>query len=278
VSPVPWCAPEDRGGGGRGERASGPEPTEGRAAAFFDVDGTLAHTTIVHYYIYFRRRRMSPLIGAIWQRLYLVRCLHYLLVDRLNRTRLNTIFYRSYRGMPARDIRELADDCHAEVVQPRRYTEGVSCVRAHRYAGRMIVLVTGSLDFVIAPLAAELGADAVLAASLEEHDGAFTGRLTGPPLSDQEKARRVREFARERGIDLVASYAYGDSVADLPLLECVGHPNVVNPNRRLRRIAESRRWPRHTWGNVPNPVGGVAPDCVGGPRRHTRRSEPDSPS
>ena len=137
-----------------------------RTAAFFDVDGTLARTTIVHYYIYFRRRRMSRVGGAIWQVLYLLKCVYYLLLDRISRSRMNIVFYRSYRRLRACDIRSMACDCHKEIIQPRFFAQAGRCVESHRRAGRQVVLVTGSVDFTIEPLSEELGATFMLARSL----------------------------------------------------------------------------------------------------------------
>jgi phosphoserine phosphatase len=102
----------------------------------------------------------------------------------------------------------------------------------------------------MAPLARALSADGLIAASLAERNGRFTGRLTGPPVGEKEKARRVTEYAEAQGIDLAASYAYGDSVADAPMLEIVGRPNAVNPDKRLSRLAAARGWPVRRWGGV----------------------------
>jgi HAD superfamily hydrolase (TIGR01490 family) len=216
-------------------------------AAFFDVDGTLARTTIVHYYVYFRRRRMSPLFGRIWYALFLVKCLYYLLLDRIDRSRLNVVFYRSYAGLPTQSIKELVTDCYRNVLRPRQFDQAAACLAEHRASGHSIVLVTGSLDFIIEPLATDLGVDAVIAPSLVESNGVFTGALTGPPIGDEEKARRILQFAQDHGIDLACAYAYGDSISDLPMLECVGHAHVVNPDRRLAAIARQRGWPAHRW-------------------------------
>jgi HAD superfamily hydrolase (TIGR01490 family) len=121
------------------------------------------------------------------------------------------------------------------------------CIGAHRTAGRRTVLVTGSIDFIIAPLAESLGVDEVIAPGLLTENGRFTGALDGPPVGMEEKARRIAAFARAHDIDLAASFAYGDSKADLPMLEAVGHPQVVNPDKVLRMIAIHRGWPVHRW-------------------------------
>jgi len=218
-----------------------------REAAFFDVDGTLCDTTIAHYYRYFMLRRLSPLAGRLWYATFLMRCGYYVLLDKFDRQRLNVVFYRNYAGLPAAEIKAQAAQCHHDVVIPRRLEQAASCIEQHRAAGRSIVLVTGSLDFIIEPLAAEIRADAVIAARLMESDGRFTGKLDGPPIGGEEKGRRMRDFAAEQGIELARSHAYGDSMADLPMLEAVAFPHAVNPDRGLRTTAKKRGWPTHHW-------------------------------
>ncbi len=216
-------------------------------AAFFDVDGTLCDTTIAHYYRYFKFRRLSPLVGKLWYSSFLVKCLYYILLDKFDRQRLNVVFYRNYAGLPTAEIKAQAADCHQHVFKPRSFDQALTCIEEHRSVGRSIVLVTGSLDFIIDPLASEIRADAVIAARLVESNGCFTGELDGPPIGGMEKGRRMRMLAEERGIDLERSHAYGDSMADLPMLETVGFPHAVNPDRGLRKTAEQRGWPTHHW-------------------------------
>ena len=216
-------------------------------AAFFDVDGTLVNSTIIHYYVYLRCRRMSPAYASLWHSVYPLKCVYYFLLDKISRRTLNIVFYRSYAGLPAAEIKALAPDCHREIIKRRRFPQAIGCVEEHRRAGHRVVLVTGSIDFLVQPLAAELGAHDVVAATLVESNGTFTGELAGPPISEQEKARRVRQYADVHGIDLSLSYAYGDSVADLPMLEAVGFPHAVNPDRALAKAARARGWPLHRW-------------------------------
>ena len=232
-------------------------PANPRSAVFFDVDGTLVRSTIVHYYIFFRRTLMSPLRGWLWQKLYLVRCLYYLLLDRIDRSRLNVVFYRDYGGLPVARLRDLAETCYERVMYPRRFVEAAPCIEGHRRAGRRIVLLTGSLDFIVEPLARHVGADHVVAAKLIERNGSFTGQLDGLPIGDHEKARRLRLFAQQEGIDLAVSHAYADSTSDLPMLEQVGYPHAVNPDRGLSAVAFQRNWPVHQW-SVANDVGSNA--------------------
>ena len=222
-------------------------PQPARAAAFFDVDGTLVQTTIVHYYMYFRRQRMSPLLGGLWLAAFFVKCAYYKILDKISRSRLNIVFYRSYAGLSAADIKSQVEACYCDVIEPRRFAQAVDCVQQHRDAGHRIVLVTGSIDFIIEPLARRLGVADVVAPALLERNGRFTGELDGPPVGDEEKARRIRRFADEHGIDLSRSHAYGDSIADLPMLESVGFAHAVNPDNALANVANERGWPIHHW-------------------------------
>ncbi len=218
------------------------------AAAFFDVDGTLTRTTILHpllWYLGVRQGRLRHLLGKAGLLLQLPR---YLWIDRRSRARVNVVIYRRYAGLPADDI----SDWHRTPDAVRRLTDRLfpkarECVEEHRRLGRRVILVTGGLDAVMRPFAEHIGAADVLATRLAERDGVFTGAIDGPPIADERKAELVRAYAAEHGIDLAASFAYGDSVGDAAMLECVGHPVAVNAGRRLRRLAAQRHWPVVSW-------------------------------
>jgi HAD superfamily hydrolase (TIGR01490 family) len=221
----------------------------GPGAAFFDVDGTIMRTNITQYYVHIATRGFSPLRRLAWTLAAGPKAVHYLLLDKLNRGAFNRAFYRNYRGLAAVPVRALADEIFATVMRPRIYPAALAAIAAHRDRGERPVLVTGSIDFLIAPLARHLGVrtEDTIAVTLVEENGCFTGELTGPPLSEEEKARAVRAYAAREGIDLGAASAYGDSGADLPMLATVGHPIVINPNLRLARLARARGWRVETW-------------------------------
>ena len=120
-------------------------------------------------------------------------------------------------------------------------------IEEHRAQGHKVVLVSGGLAPVLDPLALHLGASACVAAQPAVRAGRLTGQLKGGVLAGAAKARETRRIAAELGVDLAQSYAYADSTADLELLECVGNPCAVNPDRALRRIARLRQWPVVFW-------------------------------
>lgn len=218
-----------------------------RQVAFFDVDGTLCGTTIAHYFRYFMFQRLTLLQRRFWYPWFLVKCGYYLLLDRIDRGRLNVVFYRNYAGLPVAEIKARAEACERDVVGSRWYEDAGVCVAEHRTAGRDVVLVTGSLDFIVEPLARRLGAAEVLAAKLVEVNGRFTGALDGPALGGEQKARLMRDYAIRTGVDLAICHAYGDSFADVPMLEAVGFPHAVNPDAKLSALAARRGWPVHRW-------------------------------
>jgi phosphoserine phosphatase len=105
-----------------------------------------------------------------------------------------------------------------------------------------VVIVSTSGTEVVEPIGAMLGADIVVASRLEEVDGKYTGNIDYYAYAE-EKARAVLELAEQRGYDLDGSYAYSDSVTDVPMLEAVGHPHAVNPDKELRKVATTQGWP-----------------------------------
>ena len=223
-----------------------------QVAAFFDVDGTLVNSTIVHYYVRFRLQLLHPLIRPFWLVGFLLKIPYYLLLDNLSRTKFNQVFYRNYRGMEVERLKSLALDTFDALLGSKLFPAAADKIREHKVKGDLVVLVTGSLDFIMNPLADYLDADHVLSMSLREQNGKFTGELMASPLGEEEKARVVKAFAQEHGIDLAASFAYGDSRADLPMLRCVGTPVVVNPGKALRQTATESGWKICEWNSKLN--------------------------
>src|SRR5450755_3518908 len=121
------------------------------------------------------------------------------------------------RGWQAERVREIVRENLDEIIVPHLYAEARALFSGHREAGRDIIVVSASGHEVVDPIAALLGADTVIATQMVITDGRYTGDF--------------------------ASYAYGDSITDLPMLEAVGHPTAVNPDRALRRAATQRAWP-----------------------------------
>ena len=216
-------------------------------AAFFDVDGTLVDANVVHYYRYLALRHASIAGRVWWYCHFLPRVPLFVAFDKIDRALFKRFFYHSYQGMDAARARADAENLLADLIRPCLFPGALEALRTHQQAGRRTVLVTGSLDFIIAPLARLLGVTDALSVTLGEHEGRFTGELTTPPLSEGEKARVVQEYGARHQLDLGESYAYGNDPADIPMLEAVGHPVAVNPHGALSRLAAAQGWEVRRW-------------------------------
>ncbi len=222
-------------------------PEKKKTAAFFDVDGTIVSTTIVHYYVQFRSCLLPTFFRPFWLAWFALKVVYYFFLDKVSRTRFNQVFYRNYQGLKSEAVKQLAGEQFETYVHSKLFPAALECIREHQNRGDLIVLVTGSLDFIVQPLADYLQADAALTVQLEEAAGKFTGELTTLPLSETEKVRAIQAFVEQHNVDLAESYAYGDSRADLPMLECVGNPIVVNPSKGLRQVAIESGWEISEW-------------------------------
>ena len=218
-----------------------------KAVAFFDVDGTLLKSTIVHYYIWMRFKETPFLLKHLWLVGFLPKIVYYLILDRISRPRFNQVFYRNYRGMNAAETKGLSTEMFEAYLRPKIFSAAITQIQEHKEQGTAVVFVTGSLDFIVQPIADYLDVESVLAPQLGEQNGQFTGELTTVPLIGAEKAKAMQTYAEQNGISLEDSYAYGDSQSDLPMLECVGNPVVVNPGKALREKALTSGWELHEW-------------------------------
>ena len=211
------------------------------------MDGTLGSTNIVLTYIAFRNDGASRL--ERWLRIASVvpKIPYYKLLDSLNRNLFCTVFYRKYAGVDRAALEAWAERDVARYWRDRLYPQALRKLEEHRERGHRIGIVSGSLEPVLVPLAETLGTDILLATETEMDGGRMTGRLVDGPLNGERKATALRRLSDSMGIDLERCYAYGDSYADKQFLESVGNPVAVNPDRRLRKIAETRGWPIRHW-------------------------------
>jgi HAD superfamily hydrolase (TIGR01490 family) len=161
--------------------------------------------------------------------------------DEKKMDRLKEGMLQLTRGWDRTEVETLVRDVLIDVIDPFVYQEALDLMELHRSEGRRIYIVSSSPEEVVRPLASHFGVAGVLATRARIVDGRYTGELEfycyGPA-----KADAVRSLAARIGIDLEGSFAYTDSITDLPMLEAVGHPVAVNADRELRREAEQRGW------------------------------------
>jgi HAD superfamily hydrolase (TIGR01490 family) len=215
----------------------------GRAAAFYDVDGTLIRTNIVHAFAWYARNQPT-LSGSLVKSAKIALSIPmFLAADKVSRKWFNQLFYGYYAGEPEDRLVLLAEELFEDVIKPSIFPRTVDLIQESKRAGLRQVIVSGGLDFTVAPLARYLGFDDFIANKLEFEGGRATGQLGKPFVAGATKAQIMRDYAAEHGIDLARSWAYTDSYSDYPMLAVVGHPTAVNPDFRLRTVARSYDWP-----------------------------------
>jgi HAD superfamily hydrolase (TIGR01490 family) len=215
-------------------------------AAYCDVDGTLTNTTIVTPLIWMKIRALPPPLNWLWLASLGIRGPWWWVLDQFSRSASNRAIYSNYHGISTALVRQLAEAYYRERIMPKLFPQAKQQIELFQREKVRVVLVTGGLDLFMQPMAQDLNA-VCLAPSLEETKGIFTGRLKGPPFTGEQKALAVRDHAARHGIALPESFALGDAIGDLPMLECVGKPIAVNPDKRLARIAAARGWQVARW-------------------------------
>lgn len=213
------------------------------SAAFYDVDGTLIKTNIVHAFAFYASRHASLSESARRTIQTALSIPVFWAADKLSRKWFNEIFYQSYKGQSEDRLVTLADELFEDVIKPNIYPRAKALIEESRRAGVRQVLISGALDFTMKPLADYFGVDDLIANSLEFVDTYATGKLRKPFVAGATKADIMRAYAKKHDIDLAESWAYSDSFSDYPMLAVVGHPTACNPDFRLRSLARSYDWP-----------------------------------
>jgi HAD superfamily hydrolase (TIGR01490 family) len=212
-------------------------------AAIFDLDNTIIlGNSVERRFLYrlLRERQIGPrqigrMVGFLFENLF-----------RLSPTLLHTNkFYLSDRAVA--EMERLAIEHVTEEVVPRISSLALEKIAQHRAAGHFLVVLTGCPDFLIAPLSPHLKPDAIVCGRLERRAGRFTGAAFSPYPYGIGKRLLLDQIAAAYNIDPAQSYAYADRLSDLELLSAVRYPAVVNPGRRLERIAKTRGWEVYHW-------------------------------
>lgn len=218
-------------------------PPVGLSAAFFDLDKTvIAKSSALAFGRPFYR-------DGLISRRDMVKSAYAQLMFRLGggtdeqaMSRTRDYLAALCKGWRVEQVQQIVAETLDELINPYVYAEAATLIAEHQAAGRDVVLVSASGDEMVRPIGALLGITDIIATRMSIVDGRYSGEVefyaAGP-----SKVIGVRELAAERGYDLAECYAYSDSSSDLPLLEAVGRPSAVNPDRTLRRAALENEWP-----------------------------------
>jgi HAD superfamily hydrolase (TIGR01490 family) len=226
-------------------------------AAFFDLDKTIISrsSTLAFAPTFYRRGLISKsqvCRGMLAQLSFRLAGASHNRMERI-RDQVSALCC----GWPADLVAQIVTEGLTDTITPHVYSGARSLLAGHRRDGHDVIIVSTSGQEIAGPIGAMLGATTVIATRLEIADGRYTGSVDFYAYG-QAKADHVRELARRRGYRLEDCFAYSDSVTDLPLLELVGHPHVVNPDRALRKVARARRWPELTFRDTGRPADDLA--------------------
>src|SRR4029079_5258201 len=189
-----------------------------RAEAFYDLEGTLVSTYLVHTLGFYAQRQQG-----VWQTVKksaetLAKLPFFGITDLSSRNFFNEVFFKSYEGFSQDRLRYFSDELFEEVLKPAIYNGTPELIAQGKKIGQRQIVLTGALDFTIQRLMDHLGIDDYVANRLEFVNGYATGRVLPPVMASATKAKWIREYAEREGLNLSESYAYSDSISDLPML------------------------------------------------------------
>ena len=212
-----------------------------KIAAFFDFDETLLEVESGRVGIqWLWDRRLVP-IGYI---LKILMANFFYQRGLLSDERMVKTLLTFYRKKRLADFQEGAENFYQEYLKPRLAPGVLRRVHFHQNEGHQLVLISGSVRYMLEPVVKDLQFDHLLCTDLEvDKNGLMTGKPGGMVCVDQNKKKLTLELAGKFGLDLTKSYAYGNHQSDLPLLETIGHPYAVEPTAELQKVAQKRSWP-----------------------------------
>lgn len=235
-------SPDPAAGGSYAPEAAPSADRPIRTAAFFDLDKTVIakSSTLAFSKPFFSQgliNRRAVLKSSYAQFLFLMSGADH---DQMDRMR--TYLTNMCTGWDVEQVKAIVGETLHEIVDPLVFAEAAELIADHKLCGRDVVVVSASGEEIVAPIARALGATHAMATRMVAEDGKYTGDIAFYCFGEG-KVEAIRALADREGYALEHCYAYSDSVTDLPMLEAVGHPTVVNPDRALRKEASARGWP-----------------------------------
>ncbi len=215
--------------------------TPSKVAAFFDLDKTIIAMSST--YAYGREFMNSGLISPVEALQLTLAQATYMLAGHTSEQMDNTRdqLTAMVSGWDVQQVRSIAEETMHTVVTPTIYAEARELIEHHQSLGHDVIIISASVKELVEPIARELGVSKTVNTILESEDGRYTGEVLFY-CKGEAKARSILELAEENGYSLDASFAYSDAFTDLTMLETVGNPVAVNPDRALKKTALERGW------------------------------------
>jgi len=218
-------------------------PMDPSSAAFFDVDNTVIQgASMFHLARGLHRREFfttREILGAAWKQLYF-RVVGVEDPEHVAEARASALGFIS--GHSVTELEELGEEIFDEAMAHRIWPGTRALAQLHLDRGQRVWLVTAAPIEIAQVIARRLGLTGALGTVAEHRDGVYTGQLVGEMLHGPAKAEAVKALAAREGLDLTRCSAYSDSFNDLPMLELVGDPCVINPDHHLRAHAKEHGW------------------------------------
>jgi HAD superfamily hydrolase (TIGR01490 family) len=207
--------------------------------AFYDLDHTILEDNSATHLVHVARERgimrEKHFRHAVW-----LSILYKLGIG--NSTKMIVRMLSWIRGLKVSEVEDLCEEIFTDMIVPRIRPKILETIRQHRENGGAVVLLSSATEPVCKPVVRHLELDDLICSILESMDGLLTGKTVGKLVYEREKKVRLLEYCREKGHDPQQAYYYGDSFTDRFVMEAVGHPVAVDPDRRLLRIAQRRNW------------------------------------
>lgn len=211
------------------------------AAAFFDVDETLIKMkSMFHFYQYW-----SDVCQWQEKHQHFTERFRHALSAGTAREELNRMYYREFAGVNIDDLNRVGENWFNNFLQHDEayISSAVDALRQHKSLGYVTVFISGSMLPILKPLGEHLGVDAILSAPLLiNSSGILTGEIGEPQTIGRGKQRALLEFSQKNTINLTKSYAYGDDLSDIPMLEVTGYPVCVGADSKLAEYALQNKW------------------------------------
>ncbi len=217
---------------------------KGEYIAFFDLDGTILKSNSGKILVLQAYKEGMMPAGKLLFGIYLS-LLHKL--DLMSPLRIIELMAEWVRGLPEKVLKEFARQVFTSSIQTLIRTEIPSELHFHKTRNAELVILSSAIEEICDPVAMYLGMNAVISSTLETREGLYTGNPKGSFCVGDEKFRRLKEYCSMKGYLPGEAFFYGDSISDLQALSGVGYPVCINPDRKLKKVANAKKWDIRHW-------------------------------